>query len=365
MNRFLQISDIVIALAILPSCVKVRTVREPLIPPPFPYQSYLDSIGEDEVSPTIGDDGQGFNAISHNIRYPAIPGSLKISTFADSLLQYYNIALAFNSMAYDIGTAERYMSDRSLRLAAADALGTVNLEGITSPEIKEQLRNIGTNAASWLRKGLEPDSQKNEAVRRFYDLYDQFTSQLLPDSITNTEYNPGRIVENYDKIHAKALIDTTFFRHDLLYRVLSATDFARKCVLAREYAYSNYIQPQGNDAEVVAVIDNILRANKYSPLLRDLWRMWRVLLQLDIFADLSNDAAIYNLFYNDMRNRIALVYIAHLNTHPADEIALKQFIGLSLDHNIVRNSACMYGNNALFDDIELFYSVAYPHESEK
>jgi hypothetical protein len=323
-----------------------------LLPPAFPYQAYLDSIGEDEVSPTIGDDGQGFNAISHNIRYPAIPGSLKISTFADSLLQYYNIALAFNSMAYDIGTAERYMSDHSLRLAAADALGTVNLEGITSPEIKEQLRNIGTNAASWLRKGLEPDSQKNEAVSRFYDLYDQFTSQLLPDSITKAEYNPGRIVDNYDKIHAKALIDTTFFRHDLLYRVLSATDFARKCVLAREYAYSNYIQPQRNDEEVVAVIDNILRANKYSPLLRDLWRMWRVLLQSNIFAGPSNDSAMYNLFYNDMRNRIALVYIAHLNTHPTDGIALKKFISLSLDHNIVRNSACLFGNNALFDEIE-------------
>lgn len=354
MNKIVKLSIFVFALAMMSSCAKVRPIEEPLAPPAFPYQSYLDSIGSDEVSPLIGDDGRGFNPISHNIRYPAIPDSLKLSSFADSLLQYYNIALAFNSMAYDIGTAERYMSNRSLRLDAADALDAVNLDGITSPEIRQQLRNISRNSAAWLRKGIEPNSQKNEAVGRFYDLFDQFTSPLLPNQSSEAEYDPGSFVDNYDKIHAQALTDTTFFRSELMRRVFCATDFERKCVLAREYAYSNDIHPRRNDKEVVAVIDNILRENKYSPLLRDLWRMWRVLLQIYIFGSPSNDGAMYNLFYNDMRNRIALVYLAHLNKHPDDIIALKEFISLSLDHNIVRNSGYLFGNNVIIDEIELF-----------
>ena len=108
---------------------------------------------------------------------------------------------------------------------------------------------------------------------------------------------------------------------------------------------------------MVAVLDKLLRANKYSPLLGELWRMWRVALQINIFGSRSNDGAMYNLFYNDMRNRVALIYIAHLKTHPYDKIAFKEFLRLAQVHNITRNSPCMFGNNANLEDMELFYSV--------
>lgn len=125
----------------------------------------------------------------------------------------------------------------------------------------------------------------------------------------------------------------------------------------REYAYSNYKHPRRDDKEVVAVIDNILRADEYSPLLRDLWRMWRMMLQIDIFGSRSNDGAMYNLFYNDMRNRVALAYIAHLKDNPDDRIALKEFVRLANDYNIVRNSEFVLGNNANLEEMDLFYSV--------
>ena len=48
----------------------------------FPYQSYLDNMGEDESFPTIGKDGEGFNAISDNIMYPVLPDSLSASLYA-------------------------------------------------------------------------------------------------------------------------------------------------------------------------------------------------------------------------------------------------------------------------------------------
>lgn len=47
--------------------------------PAFPYQTYLDSIGEDESFPTIGNDGGGFDAISNNICYPEMPDTLSLS----------------------------------------------------------------------------------------------------------------------------------------------------------------------------------------------------------------------------------------------------------------------------------------------
>lgn len=49
----------------------------------FPYQAYLDNMGENEYFPTIGNDGQGFDAISHNIVYPEMPDTLSLSLYAD------------------------------------------------------------------------------------------------------------------------------------------------------------------------------------------------------------------------------------------------------------------------------------------
>lgn len=95
--------------------------------PAFPYQTYLDSMGEDEYFPTIGDDGGGFAAISNNIRYPEMPDTLALSHFADSLLQLYNIAIAFNIVAYDVSTAERYIDEADLGLKQADALDSINV----------------------------------------------------------------------------------------------------------------------------------------------------------------------------------------------------------------------------------------------
>ena len=65
----------------------------------FPYQAYLDNMGENEYFPTIGNDGQGFDAISHNIVYPEMPDTLSLSLYADSLLQFYNMILAFKEFA--------------------------------------------------------------------------------------------------------------------------------------------------------------------------------------------------------------------------------------------------------------------------
>lgn len=59
------------------------------------------------------------------------------------------------------------------------------------------------------------------------------------------------------------------------------------------------------------------------------------------------------------------VYIAHLNSHPNDMIAFKEFIRLANDYNIVRNSGCLIGNNANFEDMELFYSEFNPEQTDE
>lgn len=322
----------------------------------FPYQAYLDSIGEDEWFPTIGDDGGGFEAISDNIRYPEMPDSLISSHFADSLLQFYNIAIAINTVAYDISTAERYMDEPDLGTDHADALDSINVSGIHDSEIKDALVKTSRKAAEHIRSGKRPNEQPLDEVSEFRKVFNAFRNPLYEAHLSDEEFNSSEILEDYAYIHSKAISDTTTFRSELLQRVLKESDFSKKCVLAREFAYANYKSPYRDDLELVAVIDHILRADRYSPLLFDLWLMWRTALQKDILSGASNDSAMYNLFYNDMRNRIALVYIAYLSTHPDDKLAFNNFRYLAVGHNITRNIND-FGNNSILDEMYLYDEI--------
>ena len=332
----------------------------------FPYQSYLDNMGEDEYFPTIGNDGKGFNAISDNIVYPELPDSLSASLYADSLLQFYNAVIAFNTMAYDVGTAERYMYGQAdFGIAQADALDSINLSGLNISELKELLTVICHKAAKAIRCGKKPNEQSVQEISQFYDAFAKLSDPLYNAHLDESEFITEDVIADYGSIHLKALTDTTSFRDELLERVLSETDFQKQCVLARELAYANYHSPNRDDKQVVTVLDKLLRSDKYSPLLGELWRMWRCMLQLNILSGRSNDSAMYNLFYNEMRNRIALVYITHMQANPDENIAFKEFARLATTYNIVRNSQCMFGNNANLEDMELFYSVFNPDSNDE
>lgn len=345
-----------ILLAAIGSC-SGRGEAVPARIPSFPYQAYLDSMTEDADFPTIGNDGDGFSAISRNIRYPEMPNSLNLSHFAYTLLQFYNTVLAFNTMAYDISTAERYMGENDFGFEQVDALDSINLSGIKSSEMREALATVSRKAAEWIHSGKKPNKQENAEVRHFYELYNGIYEPFIEAHYSEAEYSPADVLENYDTIHAKAVSDTATFRAELLQKVLTEQDFEKKCILAREFAYANYNSPVRDDKELVAVLDWILREDDYSPLLWELWLMWRTALQKNIFSGPSNDSAMYNLFYNDMRNRVALVYIARLNTHQRDALAFKAFYQLTMAHNIVRNSPMLFGNNSMLDTMTLYDGI--------
>lgn len=338
-----------------------QTETQQLQFPVFPYQAYLDAA-EDNEFPEIEDDGRGFEAICHKIRYPQVPDTLKLNLFADSLLQFYNFVLAFNAISYDEGTANRFLMDKDYEqaLTYAKALESANVNGISDIGIRNALRAVAQKAAYSIRNYVEnqnpADRQEvDDAVETFYEQCDKIVLPLLNGRQFEAEFEPAQVVKEYQTIHERAVTDTLYYK-DLLQKVLREQDFQRACILAREYAYANRISETGDGKTFVAVIDKLLRADKYSPLLRELWLMWRTALQIEIFSGRSNYSAMYNLFYNDMRNRIALVYITHLNEHPSDNLAFQEFAKLAQQSNIVRNSECIMGNNAILDDFEL-YSV--------
>lgn len=352
MNRKIYPLFVIVVVAIA-GCSK-KKIENRMQAPPFPYEAYLELSEEDQWSPKIGNDGYGFDAISNNIRYPELPVELSLSHFADSLLLMYNTILAYNTKAYDVSTAERYMNDSTLCLEQANALDSINLSGIHNEKIRYALLACSQNAGHWIKKGKYPNEQENQEIGDFYNTYDEILIPFIDNHISDEDFDPNNVIENYRTIHKQAINDTLSFRYELLKLVRAEQDFQKQCVLAREFAYANFKSKERNDKELVAIIDPILRSNEYSPLLYDLWLMWRTALQKDILGSPSNDGAMYNLFYNDMRNRIAVRFITHLKNNPFDKIAFNKFASLAMEYNITRNSPCYFGNNSILDEMSLY-----------
>lgn len=340
-------------LAVVPLIGCTRSNAAAGVAPEFPYESYLKNAYEGYGFPVIADDGGGFEGISSKIRYPELPADLRQNLYADSLLQYYNTILAFNTMAYDVSTAERLMTPDHICIDQANALDSICLSGIKNADIRESLRTCSKRAAQLIREGKSPNEVGIDEVCRFYEFFNHYKTPLLAGH-EPVEYDASEVLPDIDIIHRQATTDTALYKDKLRYKVLTTTDFKRKCALAREYAYANYMSNYRDDKELVAVIDQILRSEQYSPLLYDLWLRWRTALQTNIFSGSSKDSAMYNLFYNDMRNRVALMYIKRLAVNPDDAVAFTAFCDLVNEYNIVRTSTTPFGNNAVDDELYLY-----------
>ena len=335
------------------SIAKTFTIPQELISyevPKFPYQKYLDSI---DWFPVIGDDGGGFDAISDKIRYPKMPNDIKSSKFIDSLLVIYNMALVYNTIAYDVSTDERRIEESTFTNAAAHSLDNINLSGIKDLSMKDLLSKMGKTAAQHLRKHQIQTDYVNPYVEPIYKCFNAYMNEILGDRESAPQYDPSSDLDYYADLHKQVLNDTSaLFRNNLTAMTLKESDFRKKCVLAYELACSYYRDNGDLDyAELVTIIDELLKSGEFSPLLYKLWLIWRSTLQTRVFSGFSNDSAMYNLFYNDMRNTVAVTLLRRLSSHPDDPIALSQFVKLALAYNIVRNCYKTF-NNAVADQAE-------------
>lgn len=331
--------------------------------PEFPYEKYLIQDNDTTANfPTIGDDGDGFAAISDKTRYPVIPATISTDAFIDSLVQCYNIALAYNAIEYDVGTAFRYMED-SLNVYYGKALLSPKLDGIKSEKIKALLREMAQTAVRNINEGVDPESSENKAAGELIEYINNNISQIIKGHFTDTEnagFDPSTVVTDYEELHNEVINDAENAVDKLLAMTLNETDFAKKCIYAREYIYADFIAHKYDEKNIVTIIDQILRADEYSPLLGDLWLIWRLKLQLLIFSGYSNDSAMYNMFYNDMKNRVVATYLSHIKDDPNDVVAFSELLSLIYGSNIVRNSGVLFGNNAMLDERNLLFHLTMP-----
>lgn len=328
-------------------------LKEEVRIPEFPYQSCLEMPTDSLGWLILGDDHNGFIPISDKISYLRISDSLNNCENLDTLIQIYNIAMIINAQAYDCGTINRLGEDLDFK-DFAESLQKVDWDVISNEQLRKTLKLITHEIAEDILNEENTDEKNYPLIHDFYILKNNLFGHFIDVRTDYSEYDCSAIIDDYEAIHKKAITDTLNYRNQLLTLTLNETDFEKKCIYAREFAYANYRSYLGNDKDLVTIIDPLLKKGEYSPLLYELWLMWRSTLQMIVFSSASNDAPMYNLFYNNMRNNVAKSILTHLKSYPDDKLAFKVFMKLAHTHNIVRNSSCPIGNNALLDEMNLY-----------
>lgn len=351
-------SFILIAVSLLCSCGTAKMSREYICKKAYDKNRtwYLDFVNDSTNYKNyflmFGKDEDGFIPVS-NLYEPLEFDAKKNNEFVDTLLWLYNSTQLLDMMVYDCSTIERYI-DSFDPIPYANALGSIDAGCIRNEELSNAMHAVSQAVYKDISNGASTDTIHYEELEHLHGLMETLFNDFIDSRYTEASYNCNEIIKDYDAIHSKAVSDNTGYHKELLQAVFNEKDFEKQCIYAREFAYANWCNPDTEPVDVVAVIESLLCTTGYSPLLYDLWLIWRTSLQSVVLSGRSNDSSMYNLHYNAMKRRVAYKYIERLEENPNDALAFNRLINLIYKDPIIRNSGCLYGNNCIFDEWEIY-----------
>lgn len=136
-----------------------------------------------------------------------------------------------------------------------------------------------------------------------------------------------------------------------------AKQFDARCIYAIElaHAYETDMDSWSEDDyqnPVIPIMESLMKEQKYSIYLNELWLKWRTLYQDSEGA--SKDSEIPNHLYNEYRKICICSTLAYIEIHPDDILAINNFLVLAFKENILREGIYSYGNQYILDKYKLF-----------
>lgn len=176
----------------------------------------------------------------------------------------------------------------------------------------------------------------NEAVGRYHvSNFGELTEEEYFHQVGYETY-----VKDYDKLYAKRMSNDSLHQQELLQHFAEEQDFVCRCIYAMEYVHSSDEGPYFDAA--IPVLESVILAGEYAPMLYDIWRTWRAMKCLHM--GMSRDSAIPNNQYNAMRRIVAQTMLRHIQTNPNDLVAINEFVSLAYCDNINRYCNFPFGN---------------------
>ncbi|HLI92626.1 MAG TPA: hypothetical protein VKU83_03425 [Puia sp.] len=140
---------------------------------------------------------------------------------------------------------------------------------------------------------------------------------------------------------------------DSIYRV--TPDFQEKTIyqleLADEYEKNRNTLSNGTNL-AIKTYQSILDKKQYCLYLYEAWLKWRVVSQQ--YSGLSKSSDIPNNHYDEVRDQVANVILAHIQQNEKDEMAINQFFVITTHDIIFRFGEYPYGNQNTVEYHEIF-----------
>ena len=136
-----------------------------------------------------------------------------------------------------------------------------------------------------------------------------------------------------------------------------AKSFDARCIYAIElaHAYEADVDSWAEDDyrnPAIPLMEYLMKEQKYSIYLKELWMKWRTLYQDSEGA--SKDSEIPNHIYNEYRKICISSTLAYIKEHPDDILAINNYIVMAFEKNILREGVFRYGNQYMLDKYNLF-----------
>lgn len=301
----------------------------------------VSDITEDSKDPHSGYLYRDFTPLVVDMELPDAP-------FFNDCVDMYNGFLVKNSLYTNL--------DWWFRCKESDGV----LEAIRAIDTKciknDEIRNLADSTLLLFEIYFaeEPTSYENDAnLDRIMDVYYQYDSLLTSRyntyryvDLTADEYwdavDFAKVMPNYKELCELDASDKNIKKIYNLFK--NETDFERRCAYARLYItfvdIADIYETNSDDYE------ELLDKGIYSHSLFFLWRIWRCIVQNNEYGP-STWSPIANELYNRKRAQIALITLKYLKDHPADKIAINQYVVLCGMANIYRAGLFPFGNELI------------------
>lgn len=274
------------------------------------------------------------------------------------LIDAYNSSVVMNSIMTDFDLVMRF---EFVYENAIVGIMDMDITHVKDPETssrleaykKEMLYLLSANSDTINQEIHSPWIEKFNLYAYLEKKYNVSTfGHIDEDMYLNTYYNCQSVPEwpeLIEKRGKKNMITKLKRKYD------KANDFDARCIYAIELAHAYEADLDfGYRNPAIPIMESLMKEQKYSIYLYELWLKWRTLYQDSEGQGPSKDAEIPNHLYNEFRKICISSTLAYIEEHPDDILAINNYLLMSFTENILREGDYSYGNQNVLHKYKLF-----------
>ena len=222
------------------------------------------------------------------------------------------------------------------------AVKKTRVDYIADEDLREGARQFRDSMALLIAAGPDGD-----VANRLFATYSGLISQKAADylfyedreafidSLKRTDFLLGTVEEKLRRYQESKEHQVRVMLEELC----SCQTFDEQCALWRNWA--NCPPPMNNEDRWIAAVGcRLMSGGRFSPILDDVWTVWRAMMQPFFGFSISSD--IPNVYYNIYRKKCYVTCLKHIERFPNDPYAMNSAAVLYGYHNMSRFG--FYGN---------------------